>query len=164
MTSYAESRRGLHDELLGVPSQESAAFLMDSVPLAPYSDVARKADVEHSTELLRSELHREVGTLRSELHLEIGGVRSEIGELRSELDGKIGGLTGAMDRRFANVERQFGGIDRQFGEMGLQIARVERSISELQLALTLKMHQQFIAQLALIFAIVITMAGFAFFG
>lgn len=179
MTSYAESRRELHDELLGVLSQQSAAFLMDSVPLAPFSDIARKGDVDNSVLLLRgdmdslrteqrgeigalgSELRTEMGELRTELRGEIGALgselRTEMGELRTELRTE-------MEVRFSHVERQFGNVERQFGEMGLQIARVERSIAELQLALTFKMQQQFIAQLALVLAVVATMGGVAFFG
>lgn len=61
------SRRLLHERAAAAWGAEAAAVLMDHLPPAGRSDLARRGDVEHQTALLRSEMAAMSAGLRGEM-------------------------------------------------------------------------------------------------
>jgi hypothetical protein len=98
-----------------------ADTLMDHLPPAGWSDLARTSDVSASQLLLkndieavRTELRSEIQAVRSELKAEIAELRTElkgdIAELRTELKGDIAELRAEMVDRFAAQTKWFLGF------------------------------------------------------
>jgi hypothetical protein len=89
----------LHQYLRTHMETNMADTLMDHLPPAGWSDLARTTDVM----AIRTELRNEIQAVRSEL-------RSEIAELRTELKGDIAELRAEMVDRFAAQTKWFLGF------------------------------------------------------
>ena len=86
------SRRLLHERAAATWGSEAAAVLLDSLPPAGWSDLARRGDVEHETALLRGEMAALRGELRGEMESLRVELRGDMAALRAELRGDMTAL------------------------------------------------------------------------
>lgn len=107
MTITDTKRFELHQYLRTQMETDMADTLMDHLPPAGWSDLARTGDVS----AVRIELKSEIQTARAELKAEIAELRTElkgeIAELRTELKGDIAELRAEMLDRFAAQTKWF---------------------------------------------------------
>jgi hypothetical protein len=106
--TIADTKRfELHQYLRTQMETDMADTLMDHLPPAGWSDLARTGDVS----AVRIELKSEIQTVRAELKAEIAELRtelkSEIAELRTELKSDIAELRAEMLDRFAAQTKWF---------------------------------------------------------
>jgi hypothetical protein len=87
-----------------------ADTLMDHLPPAGWSDLARTSDVSASQLLLKSDIEAVRTELRNEIQAVRSELRSEIAELRTELKGDIAELRAEMVDRFAAQTKWFLGF------------------------------------------------------
>ena len=110
MTITDTKRFELHQYLRTHMETNMADTLMDHLPPAGWSDLARTSDVM----AVRTELRSEILAVRSELKAEIAELRTElkgdIAELRTELKGDIAELRAEMVDRFAAQTKWFLGF------------------------------------------------------
>jgi DNA anti-recombination protein RmuC len=108
----------LHQYLRTQMETDMADTLMDHLPPAGWSDLARTGDVsavrielKSEIQTVRAELKAEIAELRTELKGEIAELRtelkSEIAELRTELKSDIAELRAEMLDRFAAQTKWF---------------------------------------------------------
>ena len=106
MTVEESDRHLLHQQAAQAMGPEAAAILMSHLPPAGWADLARRADVEHETALLRAE----ISSLRTELGAEIGSVRTElgaeIGSVRAELGAKISSVRTELGAEIDSVRAE----------------------------------------------------------
>lgn len=74
MVVTEHDRHRLHRALAGAIGEEEASLLMEHLPPTGWGDVARRADVEQSATLLRSE----IAVLRSDLDKSVALLRGEM--------------------------------------------------------------------------------------
>ncbi len=107
MTIADTKRFELHQYLRTQMETDMADTLMDHLPPAGWSDLARTGDVS----AVRIELKSEIQTVRAELKAEIAELRTElkgeIAELRTELKSDIAELRAEMLDRFAAQTKWF---------------------------------------------------------
>ena len=107
MTITDTKRFELHQYLRTHMETDMADTLMDHLPPAGWTDLARTGDVESSRLLLKGEIE----VVRTELKGEIANVRTElkadIAELRTELKGDIAELRTEMADRFSAQTKWF---------------------------------------------------------
>jgi hypothetical protein len=106
--TIADTKRfELHQYLRTQMETDMADTLMDHLPPAGWSDLARTGDVS----AVRIELKSEIQTVRAELKAEIAELRTElkgeIAELRTELKSDIAELRAEMLDRFAAQTKWF---------------------------------------------------------
>ena len=109
MALAESSRRLLHESAVAALGTEAADVLMEHLPPAGWTDLARRSDVEHETALLRLE----IGTLGTEMRGEFVAVRAEMaGEfatVRAEMAGGFAALRADMAGGFAAVRAEMAG-------------------------------------------------------
>src|SRR5437899_8215387 len=88
-------RLDLYHGLVEMLGPKRADVLMQMVPGAGWSDVARRSDIDL--------------------------LRSEIGSLRAEFEGKFGQIEG----KFGQIDGKFGQIDGKFGQIDGKLGRLE---------------------------------------
>jgi len=90
------SRHLLYEQAARALGTEAADVLMNHLPPAGWSDLARRGDVEHETALLRADLTATIAGVRTELKGDIAYLRTElkddIADLRTELKDDITGV------------------------------------------------------------------------
>ncbi|MFC5998604.1 hypothetical protein ACFP6A_07700 [Quadrisphaera sp. GCM10027208] len=90
------SRHLLYEQAACALGTEAADVLMNHLPPAGWSDLARRGDVEHETALLRADLTATIAGVRTELRGDIAYLRTELKDdiayLRTELKDDIAGV------------------------------------------------------------------------
>lgn len=118
MTITDTKRFELHQYLRTHMETDMADTLMDHLPPAGWTDLARTGDVESSRlllkgeiEVVRTELKGDIANLRTELKGGIAELRTElkgdITELRTELKGDMANLRTEMVDRFSAQTKWF---------------------------------------------------------
>ena len=110
MTITDTKRFELHQYLRTHMETNMADTLMDHLPPAGWSDLARTSDVSASQLLLKSDIEAVRTELRNEIQAVRSELRSEIAELRTELKGDIAELRAEMVDRFAAQTKWFLGF------------------------------------------------------
>jgi hypothetical protein len=95
MALAESSRRLLHESAVAALGTEAADVLMEHLPPAGWTDLARRSDVEHETALLRLE----IGTLGTEM-------RGEFAAVRAEMAGEFATVRAEMAGGFAAVRAE----------------------------------------------------------
>jgi hypothetical protein len=103
------SRRLLHERAAVAFGPEAAAVLMDHLPPAGWSDLARRGDVEHETALLRGELAALGAELRGEMAALGGELRGEMAALGAELRGEMAALRTELRGEMAALRTELRG-------------------------------------------------------
>ena len=121
MTITDTKRFELHQYLRTHMETDMADTLMDHLPPAGWTDLARTGDVESSRlllkgeiEVVRTDLKGEIEVVRTELKGDIANVRTElksdIAELRAELKGDIANLRTELKGDIAELRAEM--VDR----------------------------------------------------
>lgn len=90
------SRHLLYEQAARALGTEAADVLMNHLPPAGWSDLARRGDVEHETALLRADLTATIAGVRTEL-------RGDIADLRTELKDDIADLATHLETLRADL-------------------------------------------------------------
>ena len=99
MALEESSRRLLYASAEAAFGTEAADVLMEHLPPAGWSDLARRSDVEHETGLLRGEF----GTLRAGITGEFAAVRAEMAAMRADVLGEMHRAAAAQMRLMLTV-------------------------------------------------------------
>lgn len=101
------SRHLLYEQAARALGTEAADVLMNHLPPAGWSDLARRGDVEHETALLRADLAATIAGVRTELRGDIAYLRTElkgdIADLRTELKDDIADLATRLETLRADL-------------------------------------------------------------
>lgn len=126
MTVNEESRYALHGKLEAVLGVEDANTLMEHLPPATWSDLARQRDID----MMRIDLRSEMATMGADLRREMTELRSELRgemvELRNELRQEMTQLATELRGEMADLRNELRrDINRSTGQligtvMGLQ--------------------------------------------
>ena len=104
------SRHLLYEQAARALGTEAADVLMNHLPPAGWSDLARRGDVEHETALLRADLTATIAGVRTELKGDIADLRTDLkGDivyLRTELKGDIADLRTDLTGTIAGVRTE----------------------------------------------------------
>ena len=113
------SRRLLHASAAAALGTEAADVLMEHLPPAGWADLARRSDVEHETEILRTELRGEFASVRAEMAGEFSAVRAEMaGEfasVRAEMAGEFASVRAEMAGEFSAVRAEMTAMRAELG-------------------------------------------------
>jgi hypothetical protein len=93
------SRRLLYASAAEALGTEAADVLMEHLPPAGWADLARRSDVEHETELLRTEMRGE-----------FAAIRAEMAAMRAELGGRIHEASASQTRWMVSMFALLGAL------------------------------------------------------
>jgi hypothetical protein len=115
------SRRLLYASAAAALGTEAADVLMEHLPPAGWSDLARRSDVEHETGLLRGDmgtLRAEIGTLRAEMAGEFRSVRAEMAAMEAGLRGEIQKAAASQTRWMVTLVVMLGALYTTVSALG----------------------------------------------
>jgi hypothetical protein len=114
MAAEDSSRRLLYASAAAALGTEAADVLMEHLPPAGWSDLARRSDVEHEIGALRSEMRGEFDAVRGEMRGEFAAVRAEMAGEFSAVRAEMAGGFAAVTAQFAAVSAEFAAVRAEF--------------------------------------------------